>query len=73
MDYAFWFNVIILVVVSVIVGLCGYITGHVHGFEKGESQIDAVKFDELVYEYCPRCKRINKDDEILSAEVLNEF
>lgn len=69
----FILNVIILIVTSAIVGLIFYLLGHVHGFEKGESEIlerTTLNFDDLVFEYCPDCKKARRADEILDAEVL---
>jgi hypothetical protein len=76
MDNSFWIIAAILFVTAVLVGFCGYIIGHVHGFVKGEDSVlerTNLKFDDLVYEYCPDCKRITREDAILDAqEVGNE-
>lgn len=69
----FLFNVAILIITSLLVGVCFYIIGHVHGFEKGEDQTikkTVFRFDEIVFNYCPKCKRVERDDKILQAEVL---
>lgn len=69
----FWIYAIILVCISLIVGYCFYVIGHVHGVEKGEN--DALgrinlQLDSLIYEYCPNCKTTRQADEILDAEVI---
>lgn len=76
----FYFDVAILIITSLAVGLCGYWAGCVHGFEKGRFVTEQTKpnFDELVFEYCPSCKSVEKaeilvDDAVLDSEEIYEF
>lgn len=69
----FLLNVIILIVTALVVGICFYIIGHVHGFEKGETETinkTNFRFDEIVFDYCPECKKVERKDRSLVTEVI---